>query len=123
MSMRGRQTSDLLSRYSMVSGGVRCEIRALRVLRRCRKLEGLRHCENLAVIDAHAAGQTQAVMVLRIGPELVFGRLWKESGIQKVIQSLLQARRYEFDVERAIYLTVLHRLFASGSDRAAERWL
>ena len=36
---------------------------------------------------------------------------------------LLQARRYEFDVERAIYLTVLHRLFASGSDRAAERWL
>ena len=83
---------------------------------------GLRHCENLAVIDAHAAGETQAVTVLRIGPELVFGRLWKESGIQEVVQSLLQARRYEFDVERAIYLTVLHRLFASGSDRAAERW-
>ena len=83
---------------------------------------GLRHCENLAVIDAHAAGETQAVTVLRIGPELVFGRLWKESGIQEVVQSLLQARRYEFDVERAVYLTVLHRLFASGSDRAAERW-
>jgi transposase len=82
----------------------------------------LRHCENLAVIDAHAAGQTEPVTVLRIGPELVFGRLWKESGIQEVVQSLLQARRYEFDVERAIYLTVLHRLFASGSDRAAERW-
>jgi transposase len=83
---------------------------------------GLRHCENFAVIDAHAAGETQAVTVLRIGPELVFGRLWKESGIQEVVQSLLQARRYEFDVERASYLTVLHRLFASGSDRAAERW-
>ena len=25
-------------------------------------------------------------------------------------------------VERAVYLTVLHRLFMSGSDRAAERW-
>jgi transposase len=83
---------------------------------------GLRHCENLAVIDAHAAGQTEAAKVLRIGPELVFGRLWEESGIQEVVQSLLQTRRYEFDVERAIYLTVLHRLFASGSDRAAERW-
>jgi transposase len=83
---------------------------------------GLRHCENLAVIDAHAAGQTEPVTVLRIGPELVFGRLWKESGIQQVVQSLLEARRYEFDVERAVYLTVLHRLFASGSDRAAERW-
>jgi Transposase DDE domain len=83
---------------------------------------GLRHCENVALIDAHAAGQTEPVTVLRIGPELVFGRLWKESGIQQVIQSLLEARRYDFDVERAIYLTVLHRLFASGSDRAAERW-
>ena len=42
--------------------------------------------------------------------------------MEEVIQSLLGARRYEFDVERAIYLTVLHRLFAGGSDRAAERW-
>jgi transposase len=83
---------------------------------------GLRHCEKLAVIDAHAAGQTEPVTVLRIGPDLVFGRLWKECGIQGVIQSLLETRRYDFDVERAVYLTVLHRLFASGSDRAAERW-
>jgi hypothetical protein len=83
---------------------------------------GLRHCENFAVIDAHAAGETEPVTVLRIGPELVFGRLWKESGIQEVVQSLLQTRRYDFDVERAVYLTVLHRLFAGGSDRAAERW-
>src|ERR1700757_3671952 len=83
---------------------------------------GLRHCEKFALIDAHAAGETQAVTIQRIGPDLVFGRLWKECGIQEVIQSLLQTRRYDFDVERAIYLTVLHRLFASGSDRAAERW-
>src|SRR6201987_1762200 len=83
---------------------------------------GLRHCENFAVIDAHAAGETQAVTALRIGPDLVFGRLWKECGIQEVIQSLLGTRRYDFDVERAVYLPVLHRLFASGSDRAAERW-
>jgi transposase len=38
------------------------------------------------------------------------------------LRALLKGRRYGFDVERAIYLTVLHRLFASGSDRAAERW-
>src|ERR1700751_1889644 len=83
---------------------------------------GLRHCENFAVIDAHAAGETEAVRVLRIGPDLVFGRLWKESGIQDVIGSLLEARLYDFGVDRAIYLPGLHRLFASGSDRAAERW-
>jgi len=83
---------------------------------------GLRHCEKFAVIDAHAAGEIQPVAIRRIGPDLVFARLWKESGIPEVLRSLLKARHYEFDVERAIYLTVLHRLFASGSDRAAERW-
>ena len=43
-------------------------------------------------------------------------------GIQEELQALLKNRRYEFDVERAIYLMVLHRLFVSGSDRAAEKW-
>ena len=38
------------------------------------------------------------------------------------MRALLKDRRYGFDLERAIYLTVLHRLFAPGSDRAAERW-
>ncbi len=38
---------------------------------------GLRFCEKLAVIDAHAAGQTEPVRVERVGPELVFGRLWE----------------------------------------------
>jgi hypothetical protein len=83
---------------------------------------GLRHCEKLAVIDAHDAGETEPVTVLRIGTELVFGRLWKESGIQQVVQSLLQARRYEFDVERAVYLTgfarwnsqIIHRFSGRG---------
>jgi transposase len=83
---------------------------------------GLRFCEKLAVIDAHAAGQTEPVQVQRVGPDLVFGRLWEELRVGKIIKQALAARRYEFDVERAIYLTVIHRLFASGSDRAAERW-
>jgi Transposase DDE domain len=83
---------------------------------------GVRHCEGLAVLDAHAAGQMEPVSVRRIGPGLVFGRLWQESGLPEVLRALLKGRRYGFEVERAIYLTVLHRLFASGSDRAAERW-
>jgi transposase len=83
---------------------------------------GLRHCESFAVLDAHAAGEIEPVAIRRIGPDLVFARLWKECGIPDVLRSILKERHYEFDVERAIYLTVLHRLFASGSDRAAERW-
>jgi transposase len=46
----------------------------------------------------------------------------KKAGLHEVLRSILKERRYEFDVERAIYLTVLQRLFASGSDGAAERW-
>src|SRR5262249_285427 len=34
----------------------------------------------------------------------------------------LDGRRFEFDVERAVFFTVLHRLFAPGSDRAADKW-
>ena len=83
---------------------------------------GLRLCERLTVIDAHAAGQTEPVSLRRIGPDLVFSRLWEETGIQQCLADQLEGRQYEFPVERAIYLTVLHRLFASGSDRAAERW-
>ena len=41
---------------------------------------GMRFCEKLAVIDAaeNGAGGT----TLRIGPDLVFGRLWEQLGIQ-----------------------------------------
>jgi transposase len=58
----------------------------------------------------------------KIGPALIFERLWKELGIQKVIRDVLSERRFEFDAERAIFLTVLHRLFVSGSDRSCDRW-
>jgi len=53
----------------------------------------------------------------KIGPSLIFERLWKELGIKKVIRGFLADRKFEFDVERAIFLTVLHRLFVSGPDR------
>lgn len=58
----------------------------------------------------------------KIGPALIFERLWKQTGIQAAIERVLSERNYEFNVERAIFLTVLHRLLVSGSDRACERW-
>lgn len=57
-----------------------------------------------------------------IGPALVFERLWKELGIPKILQGLLSERFFTFDVERALFLTVLHRLMVSGSDRFCDRW-
>jgi transposase len=58
----------------------------------------------------------------KIGPALIFERLWKELGIGAIISSLVVDRKFSFSVERALFLTVLHRLFVSGSDRGCERW-
>ena len=81
-----------------------------------------RFSEKLAVLGAHARGDSIATRSARIGPALIFERLWQGCSIDKVLTSLLKGRRFEFSVERAIFLTVLHRLFAPGSDRAAEKW-
>jgi transposase len=59
---------------------------------------------------------------VKIGPALIFDRLWKEFGLPEIIRGLLSERKFEFDVERTIFLTVLHRLFVSGSDRSCEQW-
>ena len=59
-----------------------------------------------------------------IGPGLVFDRLWRATGCREVVRAALGGRRFRFDVERAVFLTVLHRLFhtESGSDRDAGSW-
>ena len=81
-----------------------------------------RFSEKLAVLGAHAQGDSIVTHSVRIGPALIFDRLWQSCSIDKVLSALLADRRFEFSVERAIFLTVLHRLFAPGSDRAAEKW-
>ena len=58
----------------------------------------------------------------KIGPSLIFDRLWKELGIGKVLDHHLADRKFGFNIERAVFLTVLHRLFVSGSDRYCDRW-
>jgi hypothetical protein len=81
-----------------------------------------RFSEKLSVLGSYTRGEIKASQTSKIGPALIFDRVWQELGIKRVIEQLLQARKYGFEVERAIFLTVLHRLFAPGSDRAAERW-
>jgi hypothetical protein len=83
---------------------------------------GAKFAESIMVIDAHAKGELPSVGTRRIGPVLVFERLWEESGLKSVIDKLLQGRKFEFPVERAIFLTVLKRLFGGGSDRFCEKW-
>jgi transposase len=85
-------------------------------------VSGARLSQSVLLLSEHAQGQLTTITTRRIGPALIFQRLWQETGCQRVIERLLEGRRFEFDVERAIFLTVLHRLFAPGSDRAADKW-
>ncbi len=81
-----------------------------------------RHSRRTIVLSSFYRGELPELRRVSIGPDLVFGRLWAETGCRDVLTSLLADRRFGFDVERAVYLTVLHRLTVSGSDRHASEW-
>ena len=74
------------------------------------------------LLTAQQQGELPVISTTRLGPELVFQRLWSELKIPQVLEGLLVGRRFEFPVERAIFLTVMHRLFQSGSDRSCMVW-
>lgn len=75
----------------------------------------------IMILSAQDNPDVQATAKM-IGPAIIFERLWKALGISKVIGNLLKERKFEFDVERAVFLTVLHRLLESGSDRFCAKW-
>lgn len=81
-----------------------------------------RFSEKYTVLGAHANGESITTRTRIVGPPLIFQRLWQECGIDQVLSGVLSDRHFEFSVERAVFLTVLHRLVAPGSDRAAEKW-
>ena len=111
--------------------GGRVRQRVVATLGRLDELEASGQIERLlrsgARFAAHAMVLTAArddptAAVRRIGPALVFERLWAETGCHAVIEELARARKHDFALERAIFLTVLHRLMGGGSDLAADRW-
>ena len=96
-------------------------------LRESGQLDGLiassgRFSEHALILQAHEQGNIEEIAKRRIGGPLVFDRLWREAGCEEVIRTLADERRFGFDVERAVFTTVLHRLFDPGSDRSCEAW-
>lgn len=82
----------------------------------------LKHTTAIRAFDAKRAGSLQAHRTRSLGPALIFERLWRDLGIPAVLEKMLVNSRFTFSMERALFLTVMHRLFCSGSDRAAEKW-
>jgi hypothetical protein len=83
---------------------------------------GARLTETGMLLSAIGNGQATTIDAKRIGPPLLFERLWRDSFCRSVIEDLLASRKFEFPIERAVFLTVLHRIMDPGSDRAAEKW-
>jgi Transposase DDE domain len=81
---------------------------------------GARFAAKAIMLSAAADDATIKIAVHRIGLSVVFERLWEETGCRAVIADLAGKRGHKFTPERAVFLTVLHRLFVSGSDRAAD---
>lgn len=81
-----------------------------------------RHSRRSIVLSSFYRGELADLRRQSIGPDLVFGHLWRGTGCQAVLHQHLAGRGFGFDVERAVYLTVLHRLMVSGSDRHASTW-
>ena len=114
-----------------IDGTVRQQVLAtlgrLDLLRESGQLDSLlRSCskfsQHVAVLEATQRGDAEPSTAMHVGPPLVFQRLWDQLGLPQVLEGLLQGRKFEFSLERAIFMTVLHRLMVSGSDRAAEQW-
>ena len=84
---------------------------------------GAKFSESMMVIEAHDRGEAPVIGVRRIGPGMIFERLWNETGLKGVVEGLLAERKFEFPVERAIFVAVLSRLFAPGSDRFCSKWM
>ena len=94
-------------------------------LQSCGELDGLLRSLSQYSPQALAlvCGQTQpTTRTWKLGPVRVFERLWQRLGLGEMLNGLLAGRQFGFGVERAIFVTVLHRLCVSGSDRQAERW-
>jgi hypothetical protein len=79
-----------------------------------------RHSERAMILSDMETGR---ITCTRIGGPLLFGRLWERLGIVDVLIELLHGRGFEFAVERAVFVGVLHRLLVSGSDRSCEKWM
>src|SRR5262245_37741417 len=75
---------------------------------------GARFAAKAMVLSAASNDAALKIAVRRIGPALVFERLWEETGCRAVIE-LAGNRKHGFALERAVFLSVLHRLLVSGS--------
>jgi hypothetical protein len=78
---------------------------------------------NVAVVSSIKEDNQRVEWDREWGSFLVFRRLWEKMELGQITRSLKGKSRCEFDVERSIFYTVLHRLTEPGSDLKISKWL
>ena len=112
--VESRRTGDQVRQQVIATLGRLDQLAASGQLERLLR-SGARFAAQALVVEAARGEPAPVVSVRRIGPGLVFERLWTETGCRAVITELAGGRRHGFDLERAVFLTVLHRLMGGGS--------
>jgi hypothetical protein len=69
---------------------------------------GARFAVKEIVVDVLNDGTAISADVRRVGPALVFERLWDETGCRAIIEQLAGERKHGFALKRAVFLTVRH---------------
>src|SRR3954470_10086820 len=57
-------------------------------------VSGARLAHSVLPLSAHTRGQLPTITTRRIGPPLIFERLWQQAGCRHVIEQLLNGRRF-----------------------------
>ena len=99
----------------------------LDLLQASGQLDGLlascaRFAQHSAVLSAEREDRLKPLRRVRIGPPLVFERLWQQLGLPQVLGRLLADRKFEFDVERAVPRGAIGRPNAGKAAMRSPAW-
>ena len=82
-----------------------------------------RFSETLRVLTSTKDPKISTCKAKQWGPALIFEKLWQKEGLPNVIDRFASHRRYQFNIERAVFALSLQRLCQPGSDLQGSQWL
>jgi hypothetical protein len=82
-----------------------------------------RFSDELTVTQKLQEGSVKSDWVKSWGACLVFEKLWKNVGLDRIIHKLATQSNFQFGLERAVFASVLNRLVNPRSDLGTHSWL
>src|SRR5260370_12004051 len=108
--VESRRDGDQVRQQVIATLGRYEELQASGQLERLLR-SGARFSAKAMVLSAAQEEATLKIASRRIGPALLFERLWEGAGCRKVIEGLAETRKPRIPLKPAILPTLLHPLF------------